>query len=264
MDEPSSGPAYEQAVDVVFDGIAQGPRDILRLSDEEIVAIEGADAPRVAPLLSLVGEPPETMAAAPQNGAHSLADRGLARIGSEATVDDVDAKVRTVLRMRRSWQALLLVDQLTAVSKTFTAAYLRADGRTMVEDVKQDGSHRFLAMTTQAAYDNLVQMLTPLPDASDEQGWPTAYAVSEWERHAATAFADAKIASIVVGLRNHLLEGQDKVDQRRLTVYAFEDRTEVALPDDDGRLAVAPTSRRQLRRHLVALTDVDHDKPSHP
>lgn len=264
MKETSHEPAYAEAVDAVFEGAALGPRDVLTLSDEEIVAIEGADAPRVAPLLSLIDQTPQRMALAPQKGARSLAERGLARVDPEASVEGVDATVRTILRMRRSWTSLLLVDQVTAVSRTFTAAYLRADGRTLIEDVKQDGSHRFLVMKTAAAYDNLVQMLTPFPGASDEQGWPIAYTTTEWEHQAATAFADAKVVAVVVGLRNHLREGDEDVDERRLSVYAFEDRTEVALPDGDGRLATAPTSRRQLRRHLLRLTVADRERPRHP
>lgn len=221
----------------VFAGVEDGPRDLLTLTDAQLLAADGAGARRLVPLLSLTDE------------------TALAQEPSAVDVHRVrDPFVRVVLRLRRSWSALVLVDQRTAVSRDVLALYLRADRRVLWELAGGDGLHRFRAMTPPVAMDQLVAALNPFPDLADVDGEVRTYAWEHWRDTGGAPAAEARVVSAVTGLRNHLLEGdRDTVDERRLTVYGYVDHTEVLLPADERTMTVAAVSGATLRRHLRGL-----------
>ncbi len=234
--DPTSAPDAETLA-AVFDGVEDGPRDLLTLTDAQLLAADGARARRLVPLLSRTDE-----AALVQEP--SAVDAHRVR----------DPFVRAVLRLRRSWSALVLVDQRTAVSRDVLAVYLRADRRVLWELAGSDGVHRFRAMTSSVAMDQLVAMLNPFPDLADVDGEVRTYAWEHWRDTGGTPAADARVVSAVTGLRNHLLAGdRETVDERRMTVYGYVDHTEVLQPAGQRTMTVAAVSGTTLRQHLRGL-----------
>jgi hypothetical protein len=239
---PPASPLDPAAVDAVFAGIERGPRELVTLTDAQLVAADGAQARRVVPLLSLSGRAPETLVATAEE---------------REQLDDPD--VSTVLRLRHAWSGLLAFEQVTAVSKEFLALYLRPDRRTLSEYAREDGTHRFVALTNAEALDAMVDLLIPIgPDAADApDGAPRAYTAQEWVDDGGESVAGARAVSVVIGLRRYLGDdGAEHIGDQRLTVYTFPHRAEVLLPHGGDAMTVEPTSRAQLREHLMNLLSV--------
>lgn len=242
---PQLSPLNPAAVDTVFAGIEQAPRELVTLTDAQLVAADGAQARRVVPLLSLSGRAPESLVATPQE--------------REQLDDPV---VETVLRLRHAWSGLLAFEQVTAVSKEFLALYLRPDRRTLSEYAREDGTHRFVALTNAEALDAMVDLLMPIAAGEtagppDFDGASRAYTAQEWVDGGGESVADARAVSVVIGLRRYLGDdGTEHIGDQRLTVYTFPDRAEVLLPQGSDAMTVAPTSKAQLREHLMSLLSV--------
>ncbi|MGH3360797.1 MAG: hypothetical protein ACRDO7_18480 [Nocardioidaceae bacterium] len=247
---------YRHRAARVLDGVENGPRHVLTITEPELLALDDPDKPRITPVLSLgptVADQQRSLAtdeAARRLMADGHAEDGTPLGGHDDPADE--PTVRTVLRMRRSWLGVLLVDQNTALGRQFVTVYLRADGRAMTEAADRDGVHRFTVMTRGAAIDATIRTLTPFEEASDDDGPGLTYPVASWAEEARDLLAPAKIATVVISRRLGRTSGRRAED--RFTVYNFDDRTELFAVETPERVRIAPVARRTLRERLEEVT----------
>lgn len=247
---------YARRAAQVLDGVEYGPKHVLSVDDAEILALDGPDAARVAPLLRLgptVSDQQRELAV--EAASRRLFDARATEDGTPLGGDGSDSEeptARTVLRMRRSWLCLLALNQNTALGRQFTAMYLRADRRAMTEVVTPDGRHQFTALTRAAALDVAAELLTPFADTTSEDGPGRAYPIATWKADVGDELAQAKIASNVVSRRQN--RAMTERVEERFAVYNFDDRTELFAPESAERIRIAPASRRTLRRRLEDMT----------
>lgn len=252
-DELSS---YQGRAEEVLAGIEFGAKHLLTVTDAEILALDGPDAKRVTPTLSLA-EP----VSAQQRGL--AIDEAAKRMFANGTIDDgtplggadseaPEPTVRTVLRMRRSWLAVLLIDQQTALGRQWVTVYLRADGRALIEAALPDGRHNFSAMKRAAALDAAAKDLTPIPEAADEDGDGVVHSADAWQEEAGPMLSEAKIVNVVISKRHD--RTRRRLTDRRLGLYNFADRTEVLWAEEPTHVRIAPISRRTLRERLGQMT----------
>lgn len=222
-----------------FDSCDYGPCEIGRLHRDEIAALD------VGPRLLAVGD--------------ADAERG------RTLLDGHRSEAESVLTLTRAWTAALVLEQHSSLGNTTTVGYLRADGYGLVEDVDpDDGHHRFVLAKVNAVLDNLVGALAPFEYRHDQQGFAIEYDVEDWEYGYRRDWGPAHVVSMVLGVHRRSV-ADPTVDERRLSAFAYPDRTIVALPTAEGGLSVAKTSRRQLRRYLHALVDpLRKPLPEHP
>ena len=237
-------------------GVEYGPKPLVTVTDAEILALDGPEMRRVTPLLGLgptVSDQQRNLMV--EEAANRLFSTGRADDGSPLGGDDLDTPeptVRTVLRMRRSWLALLLVDQQMAIGRQWLTVYLRADRRAIAESVTPDGRHTFTALKRAAALDSVAQDLTPFPDAADEDGPHRTYSMSTWQQEAAGTLAASKVVTTVIVKRH---DGTMRhMDDQRFAVYNLADRTELFVGEPDGRVNIGPIARRTLRDRLDRVT----------
>src|SRR5690606_6030064 len=111
--------------------------------------------------------------------------------------------VRTVLRMRRSWLCLLVVNQETTAGRDFISVYLRADGRALTEHADATGQHAFTVMKRAIALDTVTHVLTPLTQSDGADGSGVASPTSTWQEQAMDTLAGAKVVSSVISRRQN-------------------------------------------------------------
>ncbi|UYM04931.1 hypothetical protein [Solicola gregarius] len=248
--------AYRRRAEDVLADIQFGPRRLFTATDAEILALDGPDAKRVTPLLSLGPDVPDDQrSAAVEEAARRMFSDNAIADGTPLGGDSVSAPeptVRTVLRMRRSWLALLAIDQRTAFGRQWVTAYLRADRRVLAEAVTPEGEHLFSAMKRALALDSAVQSLAPIPEATDEDGPGRRLDARTWQYDVRESLAEAKIVSVVIA-RRHDGSMRNLTDDR-FSVYNFADRTEIMYAEDPDHVRIAPVSRQTLRDRLEAIT----------
>lgn len=240
----------------VFEGIGYGPKHVLTINDEEILALDGPNTRRVTPLLSLDGTVSEQQRTL-------VTDEAAARLSSVGrTADgtpiggpnspDPEPTARTVLELRRSWLCLLVINQESALGRQFTSFYLRADRRAMVEVATQDGRHSFSVMKRAAALDTAAQELTPVAKPTDRDAKGRVYGTSTWQDDAHDMLERAKIASTVISRRQN--PAMDRRTDDRFAVYNFDDHTEILYPEPPDHVRIAPVARHTLRKRLEDIT----------
>lgn len=251
----------------LFEGIAYGPKHAMTITDAEILALDGPNARRVTPLLSLDSSVSEhqralvTDEAAERLSASGRTEDGTPLGGQDSTAPEPTA--RTVLGLRRSWLCLLVVNQETALGRQFMTLYLRADRRAMVEVTTRDGRHNFSVMKRAAALDAVARELTPVAKPTDTDAAGRAYPVSTWQTDAHDMLEQAKIASTVISRRQ--TRAMDRSTDDRFAVYNFEDHTEILYPEPPERVRIAPIARHTLRERLERITaPIDDDVQGTP
>lgn len=229
----------ESIVDA-FERAPFGPVALLDLSDDEIIALDAR--PRVATYPTIDVHDPLAVEAATRRGTAALALRD----------DSVDP--REVVQLARSWRSVLLLEQQSALGHTHACAYLREDGNAVLEDVGGDGLHSFTAAKRAAAVDIITAAATPLGDAEARPGEALVVGAEGWESYATEELAEARVVTVVHGLRNFLGTDQpDRLDSARAVVYALPDCILLAEPAE-ASLRVTRVSRRTLRPRLLNLT----------
>lgn len=256
MSRDAATDAYERRVVELLDAVGPKPTHVLTIHESELLALDGPDVQRVTPLLQLTNKVPhELRRRAVEDAAAHLRETertldGTPLGGSESQA--AEPTVRTVLRMRRSWLGVLLIDQHASIGRQFITVYLRADGLAMTEFASQDGMHRFTLLERAAALDASAQLLTPFPEVRHADGPTTAYDTATWAETAMSRLATAKAVSTVIA-RRHDREMARRADDR-FTVYNFDDRTEILYAESAQRLEMAPSSRETIRARLGAIT----------
>lgn len=247
---------YRRRCMAVLDGVDYGPRSVLTIGEAEILALDDPDKPRVTPLLGL-GPPvsDQQRRLAVDEAAQRLFAEGRTEDGTPLGGPQADAEeptVRTVLRMRRSWLGVLMLDQRGALGRQFLTVYLRADRRAMTEFVTSDGRHRFTVMTRAVALDAAAEILTPFPGAADRDRPGHAYPIDGWQDEAHVMLETAKIATSVISRRHDRAMAERAED--RFAVYNLDDRTELFAAESADQVRIAPVSRRTVRRRLEEIT----------
>lgn len=255
---------YQRRVIKLLDGIEYGPKRVLTITEPEMLALDGPDARRVTPMLRLGSDMPEgererlVEETASRLFAAGETEDGTPLGGPDSVADEPTA--RTVLRMRRSWLGVLLIDQNASIGRQFITVYLRADRRAMTEVTSPEGKHEFAVMKRAVALDAASQFLTPFPESAqtDEDGM--TYPMATWIEDAQEHLAPAKVASTVISRR------QDRQMQRRVedrfALYNFDDRTEIFFAETPERVRIAPISRLTLRDRLEEISrpiDIEGD-----
>lgn len=256
---------YRRRASRLLEGVDLGPRHVLTITDAELLALDDPGKPRITPLLGLgptVSDRQRRLAA--DEAARRLFTAQRTEDGTPLGGPDSSAgepTVHTVLRMRRSWLGVLMIDQNAEIGRQFVTVYLRADGRAMTEFVTHDGHHHFTVLTRAAALDAAAEILTPFAEMDDRDGPGGTYPIAVWQRDATQLLANAKVVSTVVSRR------QDRSMRRRvedrLAAYNFDDRTEILHTETPGQVWIRPVARRTLRRHLDDITrplDLERDE----
>lgn len=247
---------YQRRALQVFADVEYGPKHVLTATDAEILVLDGPDARRVTPLLSVDATVSEQQRALITDEASKrLFTDGRAEDGTPLggqDSNDPEPTVRTVLRLRRSWLCLLVINQETALSRQFKSVYLRADRLAMVEIASRDGRHHFSVMKRAAALDATAEELAPVARPTDDGFHGRTYATSTWPDDAHDTLAQAKIASTMVSRRQ--TRAMDRRTEDRFAVYNFDDHTEILHPEPPGRVRIAPISRHALRERLETIT----------
>lgn len=236
MSDPDGTGLPDDAAAVLEAG-ADAPCELLRLTDADLLAVDGMEAPAVAPLLWL-GKADREL----QVFAADVARRGLA---AHQINDD---SLSRVLGMRRTAVAILIAQQRTAVAVAAVVVYVHRGGAALVEEVDGDGLHRFVATRVGTALTELRDWTTPLATAADVDAPTRSMSPQEWEDSAAAVLADARAVTVLAGVR----AATEAAEQRRLTVYALPDRTEVVEGDPEV-LTATQVSRASLLDRLAAL-----------
>lgn len=247
---------FQQRTRQIFDGVEYAPKPVLVISDAEILALDGPDKASLVPMLGL-GEPvsDQQRALATEEAAQRLFETGRTETGTPLggpDSADEEPTARTVLRLRRQWLSALLIDQNSGLGRQFTAVYVRADRRALVEVTTHDGRHQFTAMKRAAALDAAAGLLNPLPDVADDDGKGRVYPVATWQQDAQTLLGQAKIAASVISLRHN--KTMDRRAEDRFALYNFDDRSEILYAESPERVRIAPISRRTLRERLEEIT----------
>lgn len=197
-----------EATLAALDQCAYGPVDLLTVDAEEFAAL------RLGPGLLDPFLPDD---------ADGIT--GIAKLNRRA--DPVDP--RHVMALTQDWVAALLVEQDSTLGHTVTVAYLREDGRALIEDVDPAGHHRFIVAKRNAVIDNLVVTLMPFTEDADANGEAHEYTADEWERCYERDWGPSQIVSVVVGLRR-----AEPEERRALSVFTGRTSTATAVPTADG------------------------------
>lgn len=243
---------YRRRTIQVLDGTEYGEKQLMTLTDAEVLALDGPDAAQVTPLLSL--QPPiseQQRLAAADEAAKRLfdtehSDDGTPLGGTHSS--EPEPTVRTVLQMRSSWVAQLLFEQVTALGRQWITICLRADRYALAEVATGDGRHQFSAMKRAAALDTATTLLTPIPESTDADGDGELYPLEGWEEAAGPALAKAKIVSTVLARRRN--EALEVTDISKCAIYNFDDHTKVLRAEGSTGVRLAPIARPTLREWL--------------
>ncbi|MGH3360798.1 MAG: hypothetical protein ACRDO7_18485, partial [Nocardioidaceae bacterium] len=239
--------SYRRRVVEIFDGVDYGPKQVLTLSDTEILALDDPKKQRVTPLLSLQGLSGDRLNDTAKAAAERLFEAGHAEDGTPlgGPGSEDEPTVRTVLRMRRSWLCLLVIDQNSALGRDFISMYLRADGRALTELASHNGQHTFTVMKRAVALDSALQLLTPFAEVDSDDADGDAYPIGTWQDRAADTLAQAKVVSTVSSRRQN--RAMDRRVEDRFAVYNFDERTEILFTESADRVRIAPIARPTLR-----------------
>jgi len=200
------------------------PHQVVTLTDEEIVAIDGVET--VAPRFWYDAQPEPARATAVAVAARGLVARGWAAADPTATtVDDLALQavgpLLAVLALRREARLVLLAEQQLEGERRARVYYLLPAAMALEEAVNSAGLHRFTAMTTRHGIDSLAQWCDPFETPSPAQ--PREHAVdatTDLTTLSATVLGDTRVVSVIASVSG-------RADTRRelyLSVYAGADR----------------------------------------
>lgn len=239
----------------LFDEGAHEPRQILALTDAELLSLEGVDTPTVAPypLLKGAGEAQREFAA--RLGAASLAARELSgAVVSPAgeAAGYLGGRARAVLAMRRTASEILLAEQQTSAGRAVVVAYLHGTLGAMVEEVNSGGVHRFISCTVGHSLTMLRDWADPLDQQPRSDGPSRLYDRARWADEADQELSGARAVTVMVGTST--APGASEVVEQKMTVYCLPDRLEAAQSFDGGQtLNLVPVARESLLSRIADL-----------
>lgn len=249
---PAEGP---EDVGDLFDEGAHEPRQILALTDGELLSLEGVDTPTVAPYPLLKGAGAAQREFAARLGAASLAARELSGAVVSPTGEAggyLSGRPRAVMAMRRTASEILLAEQQTSAGRAAVVAYLHGTLGAMVEEVNSGGVHRFISCSVGHALTMLRDWADPLEEQPRSDGQSRSYDRTRWAAEAEHELADARAVTVMVG--TSAAAGSREVVEQKLTVYCLPDRLEAAQSFDGGQtLTLVPLARESLLSRIADL-----------
>lgn len=254
MNQAQDDPDHARRTAQLLDGVELGPRRVLVVTDAELAVIDGSDAGRFGPLLTLGRDVDDaTRNSTIDEAARRMSGTGATADGTRLGHDgDAEPTVRTVLRMRRSWAAAVLIDQHTAGSHEWVAAYLRADGRALTEIATREGHHTLAVLTRAAALDAIAEILTPRASTRGADGPERAVPIDALPHMIEHELGTATVVSSAVVKRvdrvTHTFQDE------RFAVYSLPERTEHLVHTASGVARLTQVSRPTVRARLDAMT----------
>jgi hypothetical protein len=219
----------EMAVRLLHQGRDE-PREVVVLTDADLLALDGVDGEHVAPLPWLGRRDRATKELAAELGWRQLAARGLAAAAYEPEIEvHVSLQVQAALHMRRAASAIVLAQQDSALGTNTLVIYGQGALGLLAEAVDSYGLHRFSTMSATRGLDALIDFAVPTGDFAPHDGPQTVYSEQEWTTGADT-LGQAASATVLVGISRSSAD----VVERRLSIYALPGRAVAAAPVEDG------------------------------
>jgi hypothetical protein len=262
---------------VVREYLEQGTREpyqIVTLTDEEIVAVDGRRS--VAPRFWYDAQPPAAREVAVTAAARGLVARGWA-MGSQSATEveslalEATGPLRTVLGLRRAADRIVLAEQRLDDEARARVYYLLGDSArlgepgtppaepmALEEAVNSGGLHRFSMLTRSAAVEALAAWCTVGSDLTRADRTAQAEAAAGpglvVERSADVETAVRAVVGVprVVTVVATVARALEPPDERYLSVYVGDDG--VATADRDGRGArLTSLSNDDLRVRIAEM-----------
>lgn len=227
---------------------AADPDMLLVLTDEEIMALDGASALEIlgSPYLDQDAVDAEASAAA---ALRSLAARGMARPGTEGRENEgelvsgdgdpgqrpvqLDRSVAGVVTLRRIPEAMVTTARTLSGGSTTLAHYFFPEAGVLEEFITIDGFHHFSVPSLDSVPERIRRFVDPF-EAAGQDGEPetvTAQAAEE-----TFDAADTRSLSVITGVADGA--------GRQATVFATSDRVRVL---DNGSMARSPSPTDELQ-----------------
>ncbi len=249
----------EMAVRLLHQGRDQA-REVVVVTDADLLALDGVDAQHVAPLPWLGGRDRATQELAAELGWRQLAARGLAATAYEAAQTlHVSLQVQAVLHLRRASSAIVIAQQEASFGVNCLVIYGQGSLGVLTEAVDGCGLHRFTTMSPQAAFEALLEFSVPTGEYADEDGPVTVFEQSEWVTDTPPGLGDALAATVIAGVSR---SGRDVVE-RRMSLYALPDRVVAGLPVHDG-LGIRDVTQQTVIDLLRGLSGSAPHSPEPP
>jgi len=241
----------EAAAKVLASASADGTA-LPTLTDEEVVALDGVQHEQLValPWLSAQDANKELMCAIALRGllAKELVYPVIFEGETEPTRLHATEDITGALTLRRSGNSVISVERTVSTGKRWLYGYLHDDGA-LLEEIDEGGLHGFTVVTR----DHLVARVAAFVDpdnAASRDTDPAEYTEAQFEEHAATALADTRAASNVVGF------SADTDEFPTVTVYTGPSGVSVLTPRVSGEsvsLELKETSAASLNRVLAGL-----------
>lgn len=225
------------STDDLLDLGADEVAELLTLTDAELAVVSTES---VTPLPTLAAEPEQSLLDASAQG---LLARGL--LADDAGTLRVHPALSALLAARRQAGGYLLAEQQVATASQTVALYLHAEDRCLLEEVTPDGLHRFAAIASSSAVEDLAGWAAgeardaELADESTTVSSLVELPLEDFERRAEELVGWAERVTVVGAVR-------PQRDDRRLTVYAAPHELVVAMP-------VPGTGLRIVRVNVTTL-----------
>ena len=224
----------EAALAVLSQG-AVPPVEVLVLTDEEIVALDGVQHSQVVPTpwFDTQEVEPNVLAAIALRG---LTARRLVRLNHLEDDDgaatgqvmlSASEEITGVLMLRRTAQSVVRLERRSASGTRWVYAYLHQGRGVLLEDIDPDGLHLFGATTSDGARQYLGTVANPY-DVEGSAGESEWYTEDEFEalQSVPAPFAGAETAALLTGFAH----GSDAV--RTTVLYAGPERLGMLVSDE--------------------------------
>ncbi|GAA2863839.1 hypothetical protein [Paenarthrobacter ilicis] len=241
----------EAAAKVLASASADGTA-LPTLTDEEVVALDGVQHEQLValPWLSAQDANKELMCAIALRGllAKELVYPVIFEGETEPTRLHATEDITGALTLRRSGSSVISVERTVSTGKRWLYGYLHDDGA-LLEEIDEGGLHGFTVVTRDHLVSRVAAFVDP-DNAAARDTDPAEYTEAQFEEHAASALADTRAASNVVGF------SADTDEFPTVTVYTGPSGVSVLTPRVSGEtvsLELKETSAASLNHVLAGL-----------
>lgn len=255
-----------EAAESVLAEVADDPREVVVLTDEEIVALDGLHHDQVVPTPWLDAQQfsREDLGGIALRG---LIARKLVALGpkitpqGEATAElelTATVEITGALMLRRTAQTILRLEKQSNAGPRWLYCYAQTGRGVLIEDIDPNGLHVFGAATVEGAAE-YVRALVNFSDAPGAESEPVSYTTAEFEalQTEPEQFAGAE----GIGILGVYRRGDD--DVRTAVVYAGPERIGLLVPRAEGAgVEVCAITDDRLRTMLVAALSTDRSDPA--
>ena len=212
---------------------------VIAFTDEELLALDGLDADRVAPNLWLSTQPEHQHEFAAAVAMRGLVARGTAKLGTPTeegrVVLALPQDASAALAMRRAASAVYICEQRTHDSTRARVLYLQGEHGVLEEDVNSGGLHTFSVSPATEAFSALTAWCNPFGSPLTTNGAQRRIRLDELAAggEGAHELGRATVVSVVAAVSAATSGAEATTQDHRLSVYAFDDHLEVGVADAD-------------------------------